>query len=153
MNLAGRAVGTFSILAFPWTDLIQGAFAQRRPPVAAIPSGAPRFAIIAERTTVALGKPAAISVELRNSGGRKMNAPSTLGLLLTITTLPTLQQARWASAVPSTGLGKTLSSLDGQNLSLRAAQSVLSVPSVFPVGRSDVGFQLTSHNVGEVRLR
>jgi len=82
-----------------------------------------------------------------------MNAPSTLGLLLTITTLPTLQQARWASAVPSTGLGKTLSSLDGQNLSLRAAQSVLSVPSVFPVGRSDVGFQLTSHNVGEVRLR
>src|SRR3954470_19328141 len=68
------------------------ATAQMRP--LAVQAGAGRFAVKPASTTMAVGRAADVRLELQDAQGRKVNAPAPIDVIVTITTLPSLQRAR-----------------------------------------------------------
>jgi len=110
-----------------------------------------RFVVSTPRSTVVTGRPFDVSVELQDDRGRKLNAPSTIDIVLTITTLPTLQAARVEAGKQPKPSGSP-TTLDNKRFALAAGQTVLRVPATFPQRQGDLDFTVTTNTAGDLRI-
>jgi hypothetical protein len=113
-----------------------------------LPVNIPRFAVVASPTTVQAGAVFRVRVSYLDGTGSKTAAPADVDVLLTLTTLSTMLEAKRASAGGASPAGP----LESQKLTLPAAQPVLQVRAIFPRGRDAAEFSVTSNRVGDVRV-
>jgi hypothetical protein len=118
-----------------------------------VPPGTPHFAVVAEKTTVGVGKALDVKLELQDAQGRRMTAPFAVDIVLTITTLPSLQRAREeASRIRPGAAASPPATLDGRTFVLGPEQTVLRVPAILPRGQGALGFALTSQRPGDLTI-
>ena len=114
-------------------------------------SPALRFVVGAKPSTVAVGRPAAIDIEMYSSTGAKTPAAADTLVTLTITTLPSLDAARKDSGSAASAQAKP-TSLEKQQIVLPAGVNVRRITGIFPRGEGDVEFTVTPNAAGRIRV-